>query len=69
MDRNWQKWNYQLKIYSLNGLSKRSVHPRAVFLMDDDYFFWIWPTPSAENCTAIDRKTMKVKFVSIMVAD
>jgi hypothetical protein len=69
LEKNWQTWNYQSRIY-LFGQELRSIlHGCSTFVVDDDYLFWIWPIANGYelNCTIIDRKTMTVKCVSIIV--
>jgi hypothetical protein len=68
LEQNWRTWNYQLRKYLFNQ-ELRSILELMTFVMDDDYLFWIWLMPNGYelNCTIIDRKTMTVKCVSLLV--
>jgi hypothetical protein len=70
LEKNWQTWNYQLRKYLFNQ-ELRCILKSLIFEMDDDYLFWKWPMANGyqTNCTIIDRKTMTVKCVSIVVAN
>ncbi len=70
LEKNWQTWNYQSRKF-LFSQELTSVLNAITFEMDDDYLFWKWPIANGYelNCTIIDRKTMTVKFVSIMVSN
>ena len=71
LEKNWQTWNYQSRIYLFDQELRGILDECSTFVMDDDYLFWKWPMANGYeiNCTIIDRKTMTVKFVSIIVAN
>ena len=71
LENNWQTWNYQLRIYLFDQELRSILDKCSTFVMDDDNLFWIWPMANGYefNCTIIDRKTMTVKCVSIMVTN
>jgi hypothetical protein len=71
LEKNWQTWNYQSRIYSFNQELRSILDECSIFMMDDDYLFWKWPMDNGYelNGTILDRKTMTVKCVSILVAN
>ena len=71
LEKNWKTWNYQSKIYLFDQELRGILDECSTFVMDEDYLFWKWQMGNGyeTNCTIIDRKTMTVKWVSIMVVN